>query len=133
MSFEINPIPTFSPGWLLILLGATTMMGGMTGFGGTTLPCCYKSHVILMCISIFGTGVFCLYMFGQMTLPISVEDVKREVKILRTLSGHENVVQFYTAFEDDDVVYIVMEARRWTASGLQKCEHLHRLLWKEQL
>ncbi|KAG0623169.1 hypothetical protein M758_3G153300 [Ceratodon purpureus] len=65
MSFEINPIPTFSPGWLLILLGATTMMGGMTGFGGTTLPCCYKSHVILMCISIFGTGVFCLCMFGQ--------------------------------------------------------------------
>lgn len=45
----------------------------------------------------------------QMTLPISVEDVKREVKILRTLSGHENVVQFYAAFEDDDLVYIVME------------------------
>jgi hypothetical protein len=45
----------------------------------------------------------------QMTLPISVEDVKREVKILRTLSGHENVVQFYASFEDDDLVYIVME------------------------
>lgn len=44
-----------------------------------------------------------------MTLPISVEDVKREVKILRTLSGHENVVQIYTSFEDDDLVYIVME------------------------
>lgn len=45
----------------------------------------------------------------QMKLPISVEDVKREVKILRTLSGHENVVQFFAAFEDDDLVYIVME------------------------
>lgn len=45
----------------------------------------------------------------QMTLPISVEDVKREVRILRTLSGHENVVQFFAAFEDDDLVYIVME------------------------
>jgi calcium-dependent protein kinase len=45
----------------------------------------------------------------QMTLPISVEDVKREVRILRTLSGHENVVQFYAAFEDDDMVYIAME------------------------
>lgn len=44
-----------------------------------------------------------------MILPISVEDVKREVKILRTLSGHENVVQFYASFEDDDLVYIVME------------------------
>lgn len=65
MSFEINPVPTFSPGWLLILLGATTMLGGMTGFGGTTLPCCYKSHLILMNISIFGTAVFCLCMFGQ--------------------------------------------------------------------
>ncbi|XP_024396742.1 calcium-dependent protein kinase 18 [Physcomitrium patens] len=45
----------------------------------------------------------------QMTLQISVDDVKREVKILRTLSGHENVVQFYASFEDDDLVYIVME------------------------
>lgn len=45
----------------------------------------------------------------QMLLPISVEDVRREVKILDTLSGHENVVQFYASFEDDDLVYIVME------------------------
>lgn len=46
---------------------------------------------------------------SQMVLPISVEDVKREVKILSTLTGHENVVQFYAAYEDDDYVYIVME------------------------
>ncbi|XP_073387143.1 uncharacterized protein [Physcomitrium patens] len=65
MSFEINPVPTFSPGWLLILLGSTTMLGGFTGFGGTTLPCCYKSHIICMSIAIFGTAVFCLCMFGQ--------------------------------------------------------------------
>ncbi|CAK9203551.1 unnamed protein product [Sphagnum jensenii] len=45
----------------------------------------------------------------QMALPISVEDVRREVKILETLSGHENVVQFIASFEDDDLVYIVME------------------------
>jgi calcium-dependent protein kinase len=44
-----------------------------------------------------------------MTLPISVEDVKREVKILDALSGHENVVQFIASFEDNDLVYIVME------------------------
>lgn len=45
----------------------------------------------------------------KMVLPIAVEDVRREVKIMKALSGHENVVQFYDAFEDDDSVYIVME------------------------
>lgn len=45
----------------------------------------------------------------QMLFPIAVDDVKREVKIMRALSGHENVVEFYEAFEDDDFVYIVME------------------------
>ncbi|KAL6959947.1 Calcium-dependent protein kinase 18 [Sarracenia purpurea var. burkii] len=45
----------------------------------------------------------------KMVLPIAVEDVKREVKILQALAGHENVVQFYNAFEDDSYVYIVME------------------------
>ncbi|KAJ6678289.1 CALCIUM-DEPENDENT PROTEIN KINASE [Salix viminalis] len=44
-----------------------------------------------------------------MVLPIAVEDVKREVKILQELTGHENVVQFHNAFEDDSYVYIVME------------------------
>ncbi|RVW51687.1 Calcium-dependent protein kinase 28 [Vitis vinifera] len=44
-----------------------------------------------------------------MILPIAVEDVKREVKILEALTGHENVVQFHNAFEDDSYVYIVME------------------------
>ncbi|MQM15620.1 hypothetical protein Taro_048568 [Colocasia esculenta] len=46
---------------------------------------------------------------NKMILPISVEDVKREVKILHALTGHENVVQFHNAFEDDSYVYIVME------------------------
>lgn len=46
---------------------------------------------------------------NKMILPIAVEDVKREVEILRELTGHENVVQFYNAFEDDSYVYIVME------------------------
>ncbi|KAL9229627.1 hypothetical protein vseg_005075 [Gypsophila vaccaria] len=46
---------------------------------------------------------------SKMVLPIAVEDVKREVKILKALTGHENVVQFYNAFEDDNYVYIVME------------------------
>ncbi|KAL8123636.1 calcium-dependent protein kinase 18-like isoform X2 [Apium graveolens] len=46
---------------------------------------------------------------NKMVLPIAVEDVKREVRILKALSGHENVVQFYNAFEDDSYVYIAME------------------------
>ncbi|XP_039026098.1 calcium-dependent protein kinase 28-like isoform X2 [Hibiscus syriacus] len=45
----------------------------------------------------------------KMVLPIAVEDVKREVKILKALKGHENVVQFYDAFEDASYVYIAME------------------------
>ncbi|XP_076919559.1 calcium-dependent protein kinase 28-like [Bidens hawaiensis] len=46
---------------------------------------------------------------NKMILPASVEDVKREVKILQALSGHENVVQFHNAYEDSSYVYIVME------------------------
>ncbi|KAF9617411.1 hypothetical protein IFM89_036332, partial [Coptis chinensis] len=45
----------------------------------------------------------------QMIVPIAVEDVKRKARILRALTGHENVVQFYNAFENSDYVYIVME------------------------
>ncbi|XP_039172720.1 CDPK-related kinase 5 isoform X2 [Eucalyptus grandis] len=44
-----------------------------------------------------------------MTTAIAVEDVRREVKILRALSGHTNLVRFYDAFEDPDNVYVVME------------------------
>ena len=43
-----------------------------------------------------------------MTTAIAVEDVRREVKILRALT-HNNLVKFYDAFEDHDNVYIVME------------------------
>ncbi|KAE9613589.1 putative protein kinase CAMK-CDPK family [Lupinus albus] len=46
---------------------------------------------------------------AKMTTAIAIEDVRREVKILRALIGHNNLVQFYDAFEDQDNVYIVME------------------------
>jgi len=65
MSFAINPKPSFSPGWLLIILGIETMVAGITGIGGTNLPCCYVSHIILMSISIFGIGVFALAVIGE--------------------------------------------------------------------
>ncbi|KAL8554430.1 hypothetical protein ACS0TY_002576 [Phlomoides rotata] len=46
---------------------------------------------------------------SKMTTAIAIEDVRREIKILRALTGHPNLVQFYDAFEDADNVYIVME------------------------
>ncbi|KAF3626751.1 CDPK-related kinase 4 [Capsicum annuum] len=46
---------------------------------------------------------------AKMTTAISIEDVRREVKILKALSGHQNLVKFYDAFEDVNNVYIVME------------------------
>jgi serine/threonine protein kinase len=46
---------------------------------------------------------------SKMTTAIAIEDVRREVNILRALTGHKNLVQFYDAFEDDVNVYIVME------------------------
>lgn len=45
----------------------------------------------------------------QMATAIAVEDVRREVRILRSLTGHKNLVQFYDAYEDEDNVYMVME------------------------
>ncbi|KFK34304.1 hypothetical protein AALP_AA5G127600 [Arabis alpina] len=45
----------------------------------------------------------------KMTTAIAIEDVRREVKILRALSGHNNLPHFYDAYEDHDNVYIVME------------------------
>ncbi|XP_057532162.1 CDPK-related kinase 3-like [Amaranthus tricolor] len=46
---------------------------------------------------------------AKMTTAISIEDVRREVKILRGLSGHKHLVKFYDACEDSNNVYIVME------------------------
>ncbi|CAI9765707.1 unnamed protein product [Fraxinus pennsylvanica] len=46
---------------------------------------------------------------SKMTTVIAIEDVRREVKILRALTGHKNFVQFYDAYEDEDNVYVVME------------------------
>lgn len=45
----------------------------------------------------------------QMTTAIAIEDVRREVKILKALTGHHNLVRFYDACEDNLNVYIVME------------------------
>lgn len=44
-----------------------------------------------------------------MTTAISIEDVRREVKLLKSLSGHKHLVKFCDACEDANNVYIVME------------------------
>lgn len=46
---------------------------------------------------------------AKMTTAISIEDVRREVKILKALSGHRHLVKFHDACEDANNVYIVME------------------------
>ncbi|XP_057950771.1 CDPK-related kinase 3-like [Malania oleifera] len=46
---------------------------------------------------------------AKMTTAISIEDVRREVKILKALSGHKNLVKFHDACEDANNVYIIME------------------------
>ncbi|KAH6791567.1 CDPK-related kinase 3 [Perilla frutescens var. hirtella] len=46
---------------------------------------------------------------AKMTTAISIEDVRREVKILKALSGHRHLVRFYDACEDANNVYIIME------------------------
>ncbi|KAJ7565438.1 hypothetical protein O6H91_02G060900 [Diphasiastrum complanatum] len=61
----------------------------------------------------------------KMLLPISIEDVRREVKILQALSGHENIVQFYAAFEDDDYVYIAMELLPVLQLSISRCYLFH--------
>ncbi|KAL1562198.1 Cyclin-dependent kinase 4 [Salvia divinorum] len=45
----------------------------------------------------------------KMTTAISIEDVRREVKILKALSGHRHLVRCYDACEDANNVYIIME------------------------
>ncbi|KAI4355290.1 hypothetical protein L6164_004079 [Bauhinia variegata] len=46
---------------------------------------------------------------AKMTTAIAIEDVRREVKILKSLSGHKHLVKFHDACEDANNVYIVME------------------------
>ncbi|KAK7258459.1 hypothetical protein RIF29_24037 [Crotalaria pallida] len=46
---------------------------------------------------------------AKMTTAIAIEDVRREVKLLKALSGHKHLVKFHDACEDSNNVYIVME------------------------
>ncbi|KAD5317431.1 hypothetical protein E3N88_17377 [Mikania micrantha] len=48
-----------------------------------------------------------------MTTTIAIEDVHWEVKILRALTGHNNLISFYDTYEDHDYVYLVMEGGKY--------------------
>jgi len=60
-----------------------------------------------------------------MTTAIAIEDVRREVKILRALTGHENLVRYYDACEDNLNVYIVMEYVSLRTLSFVSLEHPH--------
>ncbi|XP_012066379.1 calcium-dependent protein kinase 24 [Jatropha curcas] len=46
---------------------------------------------------------------AKLKTEIDVEDVRREVEIMRHLPKHPNIVSFKEAYEDRDAVYLVME------------------------
>ncbi|KAG1327689.1 putative Calcium/calmodulin-dependent serine/threonine-protein kinase 1 [Cocos nucifera] len=46
---------------------------------------------------------------AKMTTAVAIEDVRREVRILSSLTDHKNLVQFHDAYEDEDNVYVIME------------------------
>ncbi|XP_010523557.1 PREDICTED: CDPK-related kinase 4 [Tarenaya hassleriana] len=46
---------------------------------------------------------------AKMTSALSIEDARREVNLLKALSGHRHMLKFYDAFEDADNVFFVME------------------------
>ena len=46
---------------------------------------------------------------SKLRTEIDVQDVRREVQIMRHLPSHPNIVSFREAYEDKDAVYLVME------------------------
>jgi len=45
----------------------------------------------------------------KLRTPVDVEDVRREVDIMRHMPAHPNIVSLRTAYEDEDAVHLVME------------------------
>lgn len=46
---------------------------------------------------------------SKLRTDIDIDDVRREVEIMRHLPKHSNIVTFKEAYEDKDAVYLVME------------------------
>ncbi|KAG8098703.1 hypothetical protein GUJ93_ZPchr0013g34092 [Zizania palustris] len=45
----------------------------------------------------------------KLRTPVDVEDVRREVDIMRHMPSHPNIVSLHAAYEDEDAVHLVME------------------------
>ncbi|PWZ27657.1 CDPK-related kinase 3 [Zea mays] len=89
---------------------------GRGHFGHTCLACPCKGDMRGQVMAVKGDQFFfpmvlalALAFPRRMTTAISIEDVRKEVKILKALSGHSNLVKFYDACEDALNVYIIME------------------------
>ena len=63
---------------------------------------------VIVCFLLVKKTISTFY-FLQMTTEIAIEDARREVNMLRALTGHRILVQFYEAYDDENNVYIVME------------------------
>ncbi|KAL8130183.1 hypothetical protein V2J09_019338 [Rumex salicifolius] len=46
---------------------------------------------------------------GKLKTEVELEDVRREVEIMRQLPKHPNIVEYKEVYEDKDAVYLVME------------------------
>lgn len=68
---------------------------------GITYECCDK---------LTGEMVACKTISkGKLKTEIDVDDVRREVEIMRHLPVHPNIVRYMDVFEDKEAVYLVME------------------------
>jgi calcium-dependent protein kinase len=84
-------------------LEASHVLGGELGrgeFGVTKLCTDSATGARMACKSISKR---------KLRTPIDVEDVRREVEIMRHMPPHPNIVSLSAAYEDEDAVHLVME------------------------
>ncbi|EER93237.1 hypothetical protein BDA96_01G046200 [Sorghum bicolor] len=101
--------PSARPGLLVLRdptgrdLGAQYELGGELGRGefGITYLCTESAT---------GARYACKSISKRkLRTPVDVEDVRREVDIMRHMPAHPNIVSLRAAYEDEDAVHLVME------------------------
>lgn len=86
--------------------GAKFELGKEVGRGHFGHTCCAKGKKGTLKGKVVAVKIISK---AKMTSALAIEDVRREVKILKALSGHKHMIKFHDAFEDANNVYIVME------------------------
>ncbi|KAH9724348.1 CDPK-related kinase 4 [Citrus sinensis] len=86
--------------------GAKFELGKEVGRGHFGHTCCAKGKKGTLKGKVVAVKIISK---AKMTSALAIEDVRREVKILKALSGHKHMIKFHDAFEDANSVYIVME------------------------